>query len=61
MNIYYKTYLRHLYKCGEGTAQALMSIHNMKFLIDFSQKAREAILEDRFEEFFNNHYEKLLK
>jgi queuine/archaeosine tRNA-ribosyltransferase len=32
----------------------------MQFLIDFSQKAREAILEDRFEEFFNENYHKLL-
>ena len=39
-----------------GTGQALMSIHNIKFLIDFSQKARQAILEDRFEEFYNKHY-----
>jgi queuine tRNA-ribosyltransferase len=45
-----------LYKCGEGTAQALMSIHNIQFLINFSQQAREAILEDRFEEFYNQHY-----
>ena len=33
---YTKAYLRHLYKCGEGTAQALISIHNIQFLIDFS-------------------------
>ena len=55
-----RAYLRHLYKCGEGTAQALMSIHNIKFLIDFAKKARQAILEDRFEEFFNENYPKVL-
>ncbi len=51
-----KAYLRHLYKCNEGTGQALMSIHNITFLINFSQMVREAILEDRFEEFYNEHY-----
>ena len=55
-----RAYLRHLYKCGEGTAQALMSIHNIKFLIDFAKKARQAILEDKFEEFFNENYPKVL-
>jgi len=56
-----KAYLRHLYKCNEGTAQALVSIHNIKFLIDFSQKARQAILEDRFEDFYNEHYQNMTK
>ena len=51
-----RAYLRHLYKCDEGTGQALMSIHNMKFLIDFAKNARKAILEDRFEDFYNEHY-----
>ena len=50
-----RAYIRHLYKCGEGTGQALMSIHNIKFLIDFSKKARQAILEDRFEEFYKEN------
>ena len=50
-----KAYIRHLYKCNEGTGQALMSIHNIKFLIDFAKKARKAILEDRFDDFYNTH------
>ena len=56
-----KAYLRHLYRCGESTAQTLLSIHNLHFLIDFSQKAREAILEDRFEDFYNEHYKNFTK
>ena len=36
-----------------------MSIHNIKFLIDFAKKARKAILEDRFEDFYNEHYVKV--
>ena len=55
-----RAYLRHLYKCGESTAQSLISIHNIKFLVDFSQKARQAILEDRFEEFYKKHYNSLI-
>ena len=46
-----RAYIRHLYKCGEGTGQILMSIHNIKFLIDFAQKARQAVLNDEFEDF----------
>jgi len=56
-----KAYIRHLYRCGEATAQTLLSIHNLYFLIDFSQQAREAILEDRFEEFYNEHYKNFAK
>ena len=52
-----KAYIRHLFKCGEGTAQALLSIHNITFLVKFSQLARQAILEDKFEEFYNTHYD----
>ena len=52
-----RAYLRHLYKCQEGTAQALMSMHNIKFLIDFAKKARKAILNDEFDEFYKQHYE----
>lgn len=56
-----KAYIRHLYRCGESTAQTLLSIHNLHFLIDFSQKAREAILEDKFEDFYNEHYKNFTK
>ena len=48
-----RAYIRHLYKCEEATGQALMSIHNIKFLIDFAKRCRNAILEDKFEEFYN--------
>ncbi len=56
-----KAYIRHLFKCGEGTAQALLSIHNITFLVKFSQLVRQAILEDRFEEFYNEHYQNFIK
>ena len=51
-----RAYIRHLWRCGEATAATLLSIHNIKFLIDFSQKCRQAILEDRFGDFYNEHY-----
>lgn len=56
-----KAYIRHLFKCGEGTAQALLSIHNITFLVNFSQLVRQAILEDRFEDFYNEHYQNFIK
>ena len=36
----------------------LISYHNLYFLIDLSQKARQAIIEGKFEEFKNNFWEK---
>ena len=54
-----KAYLRHLYKCGEGTGQTLMSIHNVTFLINFARLVREAILLDKFSEFYDKYYNEL--
>jgi len=54
-----RAYIRHLYRCGESTAQTLLSIHNLYYLIDFSQKAREAILNDSYDEFYNQNYKKI--
>jgi queuine tRNA-ribosyltransferase len=51
-----RAYIRHLWRCGEATASTLLSIHNIKFLVDFSQKCRHAILEDRFGDFYNENY-----
>ncbi len=56
-----RAYIRHLWRCGESTAATLLSIHNTKFLVDFSQKAREAILNDTFEEFYNEQMSRLVK
>lgn len=48
---YTKAYLRHLYVCDETFGKRLMSIHNIRFLIKVMEGAREAIKEDRFEEY----------
>lgn len=56
-----KAYIRHLFRCQESTAATLLSIHNIQFLVEFSQKCRQAILEDRFGDFYNEHYHKLFR
>lgn len=56
-----RAYLRHLVRCQEATAATLLSIHNIQFLVEFSQKCRQAILEDRFGDFYNEHYINFIK
>lgn len=51
-----KAYIRHLYRCRENTAATLLSIHNIQFLTEFLQKCRQAILEDRFGDFYKEYY-----
>lgn len=48
---YTKAYLRHLYVCDEIFGKRLLSIHNIRFLISLMEGARQAIKEDRFEEY----------
>lgn len=48
---YTKAYLHHLMKCEEGLGARLCSIHNIRFLIKNMEMAREAIKNDRFNEF----------
>ncbi len=44
-------YLRHLFMAGEMLGPILLSIHNITYYQRLLNDAREAILEDRFEEF----------
>jgi queuine tRNA-ribosyltransferase len=55
---YTKAYLKHLNKCNEGLGQRLLSIHNLRYLIHLTEKAREAINEDRFLDFKNEYFKK---
>ena len=48
---YTKAYLRHLYVSDEALGAHLLSIHNIRFLISIVEGAREAIKEDRFNEY----------
>ena len=50
---YTKAYLRHLYVCDEIFGKRLLSIHNIRFLIKLMEGAREAIKEDRFQEYMD--------
>lgn len=45
---YTKAYVHHLMKCQEGLGARLCSIHNIRFLIQSMEEAREAIKNDRF-------------
>ncbi len=47
-----KAYLHHLYKAGEITGLRLNSIHNITFFLQLVRDVRQAILEDRFPEFY---------
>jgi len=55
---YTRSYLRHLIKADEILGQKLLSIHNIKFLLNLMENIRNAIREDRFLEFKREIYEK---
>jgi queuine tRNA-ribosyltransferase len=47
---YSRAYIHHLFAAQEMSAMRLASIHNLHFMLDLTRLAREAILEDRFDE-----------
>ncbi len=57
---YSRAYLRHLFNAEEYLAGRLASLHNLTFFIQLLTSMREAIQEDRFQEFrldFERDYE----
>lgn len=50
-------YLKHLIKAGESLGGQLLSLHNLEYLIQISQKAREAILAGKYDEFRKDFWE----
>lgn len=58
---YSRWYLRHLITENEIEWMSLLSYHNLHFLIHLAKQAREAILENRFEEFRDNFWKKYPK
>lgn len=50
-------YLHHLLRSNEITYYRLASIHNLKYYLNLVTKAREAILQKRFEEFKKDFYQ----
>ena len=47
-----RAYLRHLYVAKEILSYRLNTIHNLHFLLDLVRGARQAILENRFEAYY---------
>ncbi|HEY9166791.1 MAG TPA: tRNA guanosine(34) transglycosylase Tgt [Candidatus Kryptonia bacterium] len=46
-----RAYIRHLFNVDEILGLQLVSLHNLRFFISLMEKARVAIMEDRFAEF----------
>jgi len=46
-----RAYIRHLFYANEMLGPALLSLHNVSFYINFMQKIRKAIREDRYLKF----------
>lgn len=55
---YTKAYLRHLHKADELFGKSLLSIHNVRFLLQLSEDIRKAIQEDRLLDFKEEFLEK---
>ncbi|MBD3305249.1 tRNA guanosine(34) transglycosylase Tgt [candidate division KSB3 bacterium] len=47
-----RAYLHHLYSTTTTTAQIFAAIHNVSFCLRVLQDARQAILDDRFEDYY---------
>ncbi len=58
-SLYSKAYLRHLIKSGERLAAQIASIHNLAFYINLVTKAREKIIEGKFNEWKNKMIKQL--
>ena len=52
-----RAYLHHLSRCGEILSARLNTIHNLYYYQDLMRGIREAISEDRFDEFAARFYE----
>ncbi len=53
-----KAYLNHLFRAGEITYFRLASLHNIRYYLNLVKQAREAILENRWDEFKKEFYRK---
>jgi len=52
-----RSYLRHLFMANEITAVILMTIHNLHFYLNLCTKMREAILNDKFKDFYDSFFD----
>jgi len=53
---YSRAYLRHLFAAGEILALRLNTIHNLQFYLDLMHQIREAIDQNRFDDWAENFY-----
>jgi queuine tRNA-ribosyltransferase len=56
---YSRAYLRHLFVAGEMLSARLNTIHNLTYYIGLMRQMREAILENRFDDWAKSFYTKL--
>ena len=54
-----RAYIRHLFKAGEMLAMRLTVMHNLYFYNHLMEEIRQALDEDRFEQFYRDHIEAL--
>lgn len=57
---YSKAYLHHLFRCNEITYHRLASIHNLKYYLNLTKGAREAIINGRFKEYKEEIYKNFI-
>jgi len=57
-NTYTKSYIRHLFKAEEQLGPRLVSYHNLYFLKNLTMNIREAIKNDRLQDFRNEFFKK---
>jgi queuine tRNA-ribosyltransferase len=53
---YSRAYIRHLYTVGEYLAGNMITYHNLHFYLQMTTDARNAILNDQFDEFYTKFY-----
>lgn len=53
---YSRAYIRHLFTVGEYSAGQMITFHNLHFYLEMTSGAREAILKDRFDEYYELFY-----
>jgi queuine tRNA-ribosyltransferase len=53
---YSRAYIRHLFNVGEYLAGQLISQHNLYFYLNMVRSARQAIFEDKFDDYYNSFY-----
>lgn len=56
-----RSYLRHLFSVGELLSYRLNTLHNLHFYQNLMRKCREAILEDRWDEFYQQTLTQLIR